>query len=62
MDKIEAIQSMETATWAKAEKNKHSAVKRVREEAALKIAKELEHQRKKHEQKLKVRVLIKSKS
>ena len=56
MEKMEAMQSVETVTWEKAEKKKHSAVRRVRDEAAKTLENVLEQQKKEHEQKLKVRV------
>ena len=59
-EKTQAIESAEMSTWEKAEKQKHSAVKRVREEAAKKIDQALEDQRKEYEKKIKVNVLVTS--
>ncbi|XP_076471094.1 uncharacterized protein C6orf163 homolog [Babylonia areolata] len=56
-EKTEAIEATEVATWEKAEKKKHSAVKKVRDEAAKKIEKALEQQSKDHEQRIKEEVI-----
>ncbi|KAK7110139.1 uncharacterized protein C6orf163 homolog [Littorina saxatilis] len=57
VEKADAIEQAKLETWEEAEKKKQSAVRRVRDEAAVQIKKALEEQSVEHEQRIKEEVV-----